>query len=356
MYISCMATNGSSIASRLLLALASIIIFFGIIEIVVRAIGVDTRFQNRFFVLNRALDYPEVFEKDRRLFWKFRPDQTIQSDFFEGRTYHINSSGFRGPSIPDVKTKPRIVGMGNSCTFGWGVAYDSTYLARLQVLLDNHYDVINAAVPGYTSFQGLRLLQTRLLSFEPDIITILFAWNDHWAAAGGIPDADQKFPPEIILNLQNFFSQFHIYRLLKKALLSTVEPSPDSLFDRTNIVYRVGPEDFRKNLTAMVRIADSAGIWPILLTSPIPSLETYYSPGARSAMHEFHARYNEIIRDVARETSAGLVDLAAAFDRYSGLWDDARIDPIHFNARGHAVAAELIAAYIRDSRSLPSEH
>ena len=338
-----------SLPAKLLIAIVSIILIFGLLEIIVRAAGIDTRFQNRFFVLNRALDYPEVFRKDRLLFWEFRPDQTIQSEFFEGKTYHINESGFRGPDIPEQKNKPRIIGLGNSCTFGWSVIYDSTYLARLERLLNDRYEVINAAIPGYTSFQGYRLLTTRLLDMEPDIITVLCSWNDHWAAAGGIPDNRQEFPPGIIIDLQNFFSRFQLYRLLKKGLLSSVEPSPDSLFDRANITYRVGPDDFRANLEQIVHTADSAGIRAILLTSPIPSLEKYYPPGSRSGLHRFHNRYNEIIREVAAETGTSLVDLDRGFDRYANLWDNVQQDPIHFNAGGHRVAAEMLADFIRDS-------
>ncbi|MFZ5981588.1 MAG: SGNH/GDSL hydrolase family protein [Candidatus Zixiibacteriota bacterium] len=338
-----------SLTVRLAAAVTALIIFVALAEIVLRAGQVDDYFQNRFFVLNRALDYPDVFRRDHDLFWRFHPDRTITSRFFQGRTYHINKLGLRGSDIATTKTAPRLITLGNSCTFGWGVPPDETYPRQLEKALGGRYEVINGAIPGYSSYQGKKFFEHDLLKLQPDIVTVLFAWNDHWAAAAQIPDKDQQLPPEIILGLQNFFSRFHFYRFLKKTLLSAVETDPDSTFDRSHIVYRVGLEDYKENLKEICSFARERGAVPILLTSPIPALEKYYSAGARSSMHAFHERYNEIVRAIAAEDSVALVDLAREFDRYDSLWDDAVNDPIHFNARGHDLAAQLIADYIRNS-------
>jgi lysophospholipase L1-like esterase len=331
---------------RVVVSLVSLVFFLAVLETVLRLAGVDTFFQNRFFVLNRALDYPEVFEKDKDLFWRLRPDQTVTSRFFEGKTYRINSFGLRGDEIKPKSAKLRIITLGNSCTFGWGVDYESTYAERLATLLSEGYEVINAGVPGYSSLQGRRFFEQELLELNPDIITILFAWNDHWAAANGIADNKQEFPPEGILFLQNLLSRLHTYRFLKKQLLSTVEAELDSVWDRPTPVYRVGLSDYHDNLIAICRTAKARGIKPILLTSPIPSLQTYYPPGSRSNMHRYHERYNEVVREVASAEEVGLVDLAGEFDKFGDLWDNVSRDPFHFNARGHSVAAERIAAYI----------
>jgi lysophospholipase L1-like esterase len=64
-------------------------------------------------------------------------------------------------------------------------------------------------------------------------------------------------------------------------------------------------------------------------------------------MHRYHEKYNQVIRDLAASDSIDLVDLAREFDKYSDLYDDATKDPIHFNAKGHTVAAQTLAEYIR---------
>jgi lysophospholipase L1-like esterase len=334
---------------RLTAVLLIPIVFLAATELIVRLLHVDTYFQNRFFVLNHALDYPDVFQKDRDLFWRFRPGQVVTSKFFEGKTYRINSLGLRGDEINSIKTKKRIIALGNSCTFGWRMSDQETYANRLEALLDGEYEVINAGIPGYTSLQGKRFFERELIHLKPDIVLILFAWNDHWAAANQIADKDQKFPPRLVITCQNFLSRFHSYRLLKKLLLSTIEADPDSLFNRQAPVYRVGLEDFRQNLMEICRLARSHGAIPILLTSPIPSLTTYYPPGSRSPMHRYHEKYNQVIRDLSISEDIHLVDLAREFDRYNDLYDDAPNDPIHFNAKGHSIAAELIAKYIHEN-------
>jgi lysophospholipase L1-like esterase len=327
-------------------SLLVLVIFLAVGETLVRLIRVDTYFQNRFFTLNRALDYPDVFAKDKDLFWRFRPDQTITSRFFEGRTFTINSRGLRGGEIAGIKSAQRLITLGNSCTFGWRLPDQLIYPNRLQARLGPEYEVVNAGIPGYSSLQGRRFFERDLVALQPNIVTILFAWNDHWAAAGAIADKDQQPPPGTILAVQNLLSRFHLYRLAKKLLLSLIEAHPESLFDPGAVVYRVGPEDFYANLAAICRTAREHGARPLLLTSPIPALDTYYPLGARSPMHTYHELYNSLIRQVAVDEDVALVDLARKFDEAGDLWDDAPNDPIHFNEKGHLLAAELIAEYV----------
>ncbi len=337
---------------RILCGLIVLVVFVGLAEAIVRLAGADTAFQNRFFVLNRALDYPDVFLKDRRLFWRLRPGRVITSRFFEGRTYRINSHGLRGEEVPPVKDRPRILVLGNSCTFGWGVAEEDTYAKQLETLLDGRCHVINGGIPGYSSWQGRLFFGNDLIRLQPDIVVVCFAWNDHWAAANQIADKDQEFPPRAIIALQNLLSRLHSYRLLKKVLLTIIERNPDSLFDRTAPVYRVGLEDYADNLREICRAARSQGATPLLMTSPIASLDIYYPPGSRSPMHNYHEKYNQVMRDVAASEGVGLIDLAREFNRFTDLYDDAQEDPIHYNARGHRVAAELLAGYILGSSTL----
>lgn len=332
---------------RIVVPLLSIVLFVAAVELALRLAGVDPFFQNRFFVLNRALDYPGIFKKDHDLFWRLRPDRTVTSRFFIGRTYRTNSLGFNGPEVTPKKNRTRIITMGNSCTFGWGVAIENSYPRRLEDLLGSGFQVINAGVPGYTSLQGKRLYRSDLRQLRPDIVTVLFAFNDHWAAAGEIPDKQQELPPQWLLDIQNTLGRLHTYRVLRKLILSSVEPSMDSLYNRQAPVYRVDPDDFRANLTELCRMIEADRARPVLLTSPIPDLATYYPPGHKSGLHAYHERYNKIVREVAAAENAGLVDLAIEFDRYDGLFDDPLVDPIHFNARGHRLAANTIAEYLR---------
>ncbi len=330
-------------------------VFLAFSEIILRIVPVSTFFENRFFLVNRALDYPEVFKKDRRLLWRFRPSQEITSKFFEGKTYRINSLGLRGDEIPPKSDKLRILLLGNSCTFGWGMSDSATYAYQLQKLMNADstmppVEIINAGIPGYSSFQGRRFYTEDLYKLHPDIIMMMFGWNDQWAAAGNIQDKDQKFPPDWILALQNTFSRLRLYGLLRRIILGSTEaPLKDKLSLSDQPQYRVSFEDFLANEKTMAVFARRNGTGTIILTSPIPSLEQYYPPGSKSSMHRYHEFYNMMARQAARNTGSALIDLDVAFLSRDSVFDDAQRDPIHFNARGHRAVAEIIYKYLKDN-------
>ena len=168
-----------SIIRKIIFSSLVFVSFVFIAELILGVSGFDSYVRNRFFVVNRALDYPGVFLKDKKLFWKLKPDQTVTSKFFQGHTYRINSDGQRDKEISKEKHKPRIIALGNSCTFGWGIDSDLIYTRRLEQILDEHYEIINAGVPGYSSFQGQIYFESDLVKLKADYVLILFGWNDN---------------------------------------------------------------------------------------------------------------------------------------------------------------------------------
>jgi hypothetical protein len=73
---------------------------------------------------------------------------------FLNQTVTINANGFRGDSIPIAKNPRsiRIIGIGDSVMFGWGVKDEETYLAILSRMLNLRYpecswEIINMALP-----------------------------------------------------------------------------------------------------------------------------------------------------------------------------------------------------------------
>ncbi len=343
-----------SLKYKLLGAILVIPVFILLSEVFFAIVPVSTFYENRFFLLNRALDYPEVFERDHDLFWRLRPDQDIASKFFEGKSYSINSYGLRGPEIASKGDNIRIVALGNSCTFGWSVLYDSTYLAQLAHLINAdtalpQVEVINCGIPGYSSFQGRRFLVSDVVALKPDIILVMFGWNDQWAAADNRSDEQQQMPSQTILDIQNFFSRLKLYGVMRRLILSSTEESLDEKLDKIHPVYRVSSEEFYHNIETIIRFATGEGIIPIILTSPIPALDKYYPEGSKSNMHRFHYQYNLQGRMAAKNNTAILIDLANEFDKYDNLFDNAPKDPIHFNAAGHRVAAEAIYNYLKEN-------
>jgi lysophospholipase L1-like esterase len=332
-------------ASKIFYSITITVLFFVIIESALRLANFSGRPDDTRFILNPEWDYPEFFLKDHDLFWRFRSNQVIRSNFFVDGVYHINNHGLRGPAFAAKKPAgtQRIICIGNSCTFGWHVGEDEPYARQLEWALnagraDSTFEVINGGVTGYSSLQGLRFLREYVLDWEPDVLVISYGWNDHWAAAQGIPDKDQKLPPQWVLNVQNLLGRTYTYRCLKYLVFSIKSPPPAD-FSRTHPVYRVSPEDFRINMGAMIAEAAARNIDVYLLTLPIASR----TGDEYAGLYEFHERYNQIIRSYADIEGVQVIDAADRFRDHSAFFDNPELDLKHYNALGHKVIATMLA-------------
>ncbi len=105
---------------------------------------------------------PGAFAFDDTLGWVPRPGGTTS---FRGAPAHIDPEGFRlhpnRPAVPDHATKPALLTLGDSFTFGCEVLDHETWPAQLEATLAR--PVYNGAVPGYGVDQML-LAAERLLA------------------------------------------------------------------------------------------------------------------------------------------------------------------------------------------------
>lgn len=124
---------------------------------------------------------PSHLEPDPALRW-------IPRAGWSGFGVTISPEGFRGPSLR--KPGPsRVACLGDSCTFG--PAGGKPYPEILGALLGSEFEVVNAGVPGYSTFQGLRWYRSRVEPLKPSVVTVYYGWNDHWENTDGRPDRVQ---------------------------------------------------------------------------------------------------------------------------------------------------------------------
>ncbi|MBI5629698.1 MAG: SGNH/GDSL hydrolase family protein [Elusimicrobia bacterium] len=105
-----------------------------------------------------------------------------------GVEVRINSKGLRGPE--KAYDKPagvyRVLVLGDSLTFGFGVAQDKTFCRRIEEALNRgprrpagrRYEVINAGVGNYGTAQELAYLRQEGYKYRPDHIILAFFIND----------------------------------------------------------------------------------------------------------------------------------------------------------------------------------
>ncbi len=102
------------------------------------------------------------------------------------RGFHVtvNEHGLRGPSFA---TRPapgvhRVLALGDSATFGEGLAVEEAFPALLERELaartGERWEVLNAGVEGYNTEAELAYLRQRGLAFAPETVVVGFNLND----------------------------------------------------------------------------------------------------------------------------------------------------------------------------------
>jgi len=105
---------------------------------------------------------------------------------FIGVPVTINSYGLRGGEIstPKPPNTVRIVVVGDSITFGYGIPVESTYVKVLEKRLNNnapgktHYEVLNGGTIGGSLSDYYHFLSQKTEVLQPDMILVGLALND----------------------------------------------------------------------------------------------------------------------------------------------------------------------------------
>jgi hypothetical protein len=180
--------------------------------------------------------------------------------------YSNNSLGLRGPEI-HAKTKPRILVLGDSFTYGIGVNDEETFCSILQTLLPGN-EIINAGNGGKGTDYALKFYRTKGKQLEPDVVILVFCGNDFSDNQLNVyysPDLTPK-----VLNQQKpFVTRFAIYDWLithshVAGLLKSVSIKREVARADGNLIQSAPPDE---QLTEKYLRA---------LLSDIPSLKIFY--------------------------------------------------------------------------------
>lgn len=393
------------LALNLALALLSTLLVLGAAEISLRVLDVATRGeayrtvelqQDGHFVpagywgtgpTKRQDPFaPEIRKGSYRPFLTFRfvyaSDPRGVFDEDGGVVNHINRHGCRGATFPEKKPAGtlRVLGIGDSYTFGEGVKDDETFLARLQGLINGDAtarhggeggpgaaEVLNCGVSGYNTGEEVLMLERRYLDFEPDLVLLTFVINDAYdesvfaplhrgllEGAGVIPEGGErasgsrrpgskgtsKERPPSWSRLLDFLS----YRLDRWRLARSTTETYLAQFTDSPALEGYNWSDCKRALAQAKALTEARGARLALVI--FPELFRLDDDYPFSAIHK-------TVRDEAARLGIPALDL---FESYRGreasdLW----VHPTdhHPNEVAHDIAARAIHAFLRHEQLLP---
>jgi len=284
---------------------------------------------------------PTVGFEHNEPFWLTPSDQESKSYSHKesGGSFSVSSNedGLRAPL--HAREKPdgtiRVMTMGCSTTFGWGVDDSESYPAKLERLISDQgndsVEVINAGQPGYTSFQGRWLWAERLRHYAPDVVLIGFVVQDARKAAytdksQAVLQGDNRFLKDNVLYRSRIYTGL---RDILGGIQIKAKERPDG---GDGGVYRVPPADFADNLRYLVEEVRDSGATPVLFGFPLER-------------EGYTAQHRRILQAAASELHVSHLDLQDRMDTAS------RQERLYFERdRGHANAAgnQRIAQWVYD--------
>jgi lysophospholipase L1-like esterase len=347
---------------NLLLALASLLVFLGVTEGLARL-----RYRPE------RIRYEGIFEYDRDKVWALKPDLTDGT--FVGVPVRTNSLGHRDREIP--RRKPaggfRVVAVGDSVTFGHGVAAEDAWPERLERRLAARHprrtiDVVNTAVPGNSPFQEYVDLE-RALALEPDAAVIQFVLNDvvepyrvvrRYGGEGrdyhGVDDVPYW---DWLLSQHSAFYLFlkDVAARLRFGALTAGGVREQALRQEAKLSWNAGADEpadprmveaWRECLGWMQREIDLCrrhGVRVVLLATPVDfQLEDGSRTYAQKRLAEFAARNGVVYVDLLttlRERAAAIRAPTVA-DALRAVWRQHFLDHDHLTPAGHELVAEIL--------------
>jgi len=196
-------------------------------------------------------------EEDPLLMWRLVPGLSNEA-------LRVNALGFRGDDVelPKPDDTFRIVVLGDSMTFGFGVFDDQTYAARLAGRLSGEarVEVVNAGVTGYSSWQSRKYYETVVRRLDPDLVVAMFGYPDHHFAVESDREKYDRHEVHAAWNLVRKSGSYRMYRRIAGHEQPRLRREP---------VPRVGLAEFRENVLEIQQMAEDDGATALFMTVPL---------------------------------------------------------------------------------------
>ena len=392
-----------SFRKRCLFAVVPLLVLLTLVELTARCFVSESTIAKRFEQIEQIIVFlgnepgQSIFQPDRDCFWKLKPNVAAPQErgqWWGGVMSNSHGMRSREVSVDEANHRTRVLCFGDSTTFAFGVDFADAWANQLQTMLDHesaneirlarsaseefelddgfvrdeplnpslarrasfesgarHVEVLNAGIPGHTSYQGRQRLAADLEKWRPHLTVITFGNNDGWRW-DGLADKQHAMAAThsatAWLNHSRALSWLRSSRLHVAQQQATndearwAEQATQNYFDpNTNWTPRVSLDDFADNLRAMIAMCREHDSDVVLIVWP----------DQRQLLNEptWRLPYQEATRQVADETGVACVDLVPPFEQ-AGRWGVDRFlprDVIHVDCAGNRLVAQAIAPHVR---------
>src|SRR5262249_33478245 len=292
--------------------------------------------------------------KAEPLRWRFPPHQN-------GR----NHLGLRNREIePKTSATFRILFLGDSLVWSGETTSGDLYTAILERQLNVHasrgkpsIEVINAGIPGYTTYQELQFLKIYGFAMHPDLVILGFVFNDVYYPYLHRPTKDTLLGPEPAAALYRFNPYVFPQKLFAKSYVAhelvdgatvmwrKVTRRPSFSFERRRDFY-LAWKDYgwihtRALITQMKGLVAERGIRLAIVGFPV-SEQVDDQTRQLDQMYVLYPQRR--IRQICDELNIPMLDLTESIHQ-KGATALFR-DYLHLNPKGNAVIADELERYL----------
>jgi len=285
-----------------------------------------------------------VFESGPETIWRFKRSISAHVDHFAFRGIIANSQRLRQEgTIADVKApnEARILFIGDSITFGWGVRHNETFAKLTEQELRKRFPgvmttCINAGVPAYSLFQGWRFLATEGFDYQPDLVVAGFGPNDQmsWGMFG---DFDQykhwqkQLPPASLRG--SALARLIATTLWRPEIHEDAPDRPRLMITEFNDLWARVRDESRAHGAGLV----------VMVESHIKNVDGRF-PADMLGPYQFEVdKFGKTLR-IGSSTTPAMVNGVAVLQELAREHDPSEIflDEIHPTVIGHAALAEAL--------------
>jgi lysophospholipase L1-like esterase len=309
--------------------------------------------------LDAAGDERPLYVADRRLHhrmaanWSgFFPEEIVQDVGRAQVPIRTNSLGLRSADVAQPKPVDvfRILALGDSVTFGWGLRGEDAYPSQLASLLatlrsDQRFEVVNAGVSGYGTWQQALWLAEAGLALQPDVVVVQAHLNDAsdnlWGTVGWRGGG------------QGGLAQYSKLAQLVQRVAGSAAPRSDVPCATD---WKVGTDQVcwqrtEQLLSDLRSEAQAAGATTVLMPSP---MRWQVEPGVRDVRAWVDAaRYQDALRQYAQRNGWLFVDPLPAFRQATSNGQSLFLDVGHPNETGQRLMAQEIYHALSEAGVLP---